>query len=141
VLWYYRADTSYDIGPGEEIKAFARLDRGARYPVISAMSGYSQGHRADARVVCNVLSRIGNLDSLHLKLDRLGFDAQRFPRVLESFALLRNIRRVILDRVLPIYRKYLRGKMTRCSPLNYLPKIYEVLEFYIGPFDYYEDIL
>jgi len=46
-LWYYRADTSYDIGPGEEIKAFARLNRGARYPVISAMSGYSQGHRAD----------------------------------------------------------------------------------------------
>jgi len=47
LLWYYRADTSYEIGPGEEIKAFARLDRGARYPVISAMSGYSQGHRAD----------------------------------------------------------------------------------------------
>ena len=47
LLWYYRADTSYQIGPGEEIKAFARLDRGARYPVISAMSGYSQGHRAD----------------------------------------------------------------------------------------------
>lgn len=48
LLWYYRADTSYDIGPGEEIKAFVRLDRGARYPVIrSAMSGYSQGQRAD----------------------------------------------------------------------------------------------
>ncbi|MCJ1422392.1 hypothetical protein MMC29_000272 [Sticta canariensis] len=47
LLWYYRADTSYDIEPGEENKAFARLDRGARYPVISAMSGYSQGHRAD----------------------------------------------------------------------------------------------
>ncbi|KAL5344821.1 hypothetical protein ACLOAV_010218 [Pseudogymnoascus australis] len=47
LLRYYRADTSYEIGPGEEIKAFARLDRGARYPVISAMSGYSQGHRAD----------------------------------------------------------------------------------------------
>jgi len=39
LLWYYRADTSYEIGPGEEIKTFARLDRGARYPVISAMSG------------------------------------------------------------------------------------------------------
>ena len=47
LLWYYRADTSYDIEPEEENKAFARLDRGARYPVISAMSGYSQGHRAD----------------------------------------------------------------------------------------------
>jgi hypothetical protein len=43
LLWY----TSYDIGPGEESKAFARLDRGAWYPVISAMSGCSQGHRAD----------------------------------------------------------------------------------------------
>jgi hypothetical protein len=48
LLWYYKADTSYNIGPGpEEIKPFARLDQGARYPVISAMSGYSQGHRAD----------------------------------------------------------------------------------------------
>lgn len=47
LLRYYRADTSYEIGPEEEVKAFARLDRGARYPVISAMSGYSQGHRSD----------------------------------------------------------------------------------------------
>ena len=47
LLWYYKPDTSYDIGPGEETKAFARLDRGARYPVISAMSGYSQGYRPD----------------------------------------------------------------------------------------------
>jgi Ankyrin repeats (3 copies) len=47
LLLYYRADTSYEIGPWEEFKAFARLDRGARYPVVSAMSGYSQGHRAD----------------------------------------------------------------------------------------------
>lgn len=47
MLWYYRADISYDIGSLEESKAFARLDRGARYPVISAMSGSSQGHRAD----------------------------------------------------------------------------------------------
>ena len=34
LLWYHRADTSYKIGPGEEIKAFARLDRGARYNEI-----------------------------------------------------------------------------------------------------------
>jgi hypothetical protein len=47
LLWYYRADTSYEIGPREDVKAFARLDRGTRYPVVSAMSGYSQGHRAD----------------------------------------------------------------------------------------------
>ena len=47
LLWYYKADTSYDIRPGEETKAFARLDRGPQYPVISAMSGYSQGHRVD----------------------------------------------------------------------------------------------
>ncbi|KAL7923122.1 hypothetical protein ACQKWADRAFT_291272 [Trichoderma austrokoningii] len=47
LLWYYKPDTSYKIGPREERKAFARLDRGARYPVISAMSGYSQGYRQD----------------------------------------------------------------------------------------------
>jgi len=94
--------------------------------------------KAAARVVCSVLSRIGNLDSLHLKLDGLGFDAQRFPRILESFALLRNVRRVILDGVPPVYGKYLRGKMTGCSNL---PKMYEALEFYAGPFDCCEDVL
>ncbi|OBT41940.1 hypothetical protein VE00_07462 [Pseudogymnoascus sp. WSF 3629] len=47
LLWYYKADTSYDIGGKEKNKAFGRLDRGPRYPVISAMSGYSQGHRQD----------------------------------------------------------------------------------------------
>ncbi|KFA81224.1 hypothetical protein S40288_07887 [Stachybotrys chartarum IBT 40288] len=47
LLWYYKPDTSYNIGPGEESKAFARLDRGAQYPIISAMSGYSQGYRED----------------------------------------------------------------------------------------------
>lgn len=47
LLWYYRADTSYDIEPEKKNKAFARLDREARYSVISAMSDYSQNHRAD----------------------------------------------------------------------------------------------
>jgi hypothetical protein len=50
LLWYHKAAISYDIGLGEEIKAFARLDRGTRYPFVSAMSGmsgYSQGYRVD----------------------------------------------------------------------------------------------
>jgi hypothetical protein len=47
LFWYYRANISYEIGPGEEIKAFARFDRGARYLVTSAISCYSQGYTAD----------------------------------------------------------------------------------------------
>jgi hypothetical protein len=94
-----------------------------------------------ARAVCSVLSGVGNLDYLHLKLDGRGFDAKRFPRVLESFALLRNVRKVVLDGVPPVYGQYLRGKMTGCSPLDHLPKMYEALEFYAGPFDCCEDLL
>jgi hypothetical protein len=45
-LWFYKPDTSYGLDPNPD-KAFARLDRGLKYPVISAMSGYSQGHRKD----------------------------------------------------------------------------------------------
>ncbi len=48
LLWFYKANTRYVIGPKEEIKAFARLDRGPQYPVISAMSEYSQGYRMDS---------------------------------------------------------------------------------------------
>ncbi|KAL2075078.1 hypothetical protein VTL71DRAFT_20 [Oculimacula yallundae] len=43
LLLYYTPDTSYAVPPGKESKAFGRLDRGTGYPVISAMSGYSQG--------------------------------------------------------------------------------------------------
>jgi hypothetical protein len=45
-LWFYKPDTSYGLDPNPD-KAFARLDRGLKYPVISAMSGYSQGYRKD----------------------------------------------------------------------------------------------
>jgi hypothetical protein len=45
-LWFYKPDTSYGLDRNPN-KAFARLDRGLKYPVISAMSGYSQGHRKD----------------------------------------------------------------------------------------------
>ena len=54
LLWFYEADTSYEVIVQEETKAFARLGRGLWYPVISAMSGYSQGNRAD--VLSNEIS-------------------------------------------------------------------------------------
>lgn len=66
LLWYYRADISYDIGSQEELKAFARLDRRARYPVISAMSDYSQGHRAD--VLPNSPPAIITVDKLQIAM-------------------------------------------------------------------------
>jgi hypothetical protein len=48
-LRYFRADTAFAVGSSDadQRKAFARLDRGSSYPIVSAMSGYSQGHRQD----------------------------------------------------------------------------------------------
>ncbi|KAF2762481.1 ankyrin [Pseudovirgaria hyperparasitica] len=46
-LCFYQADTMYKLGDREGTKAFGRLDRGPSYPVISAMSGYSQTSRED----------------------------------------------------------------------------------------------
>jgi hypothetical protein len=97
--------------------------------------------KAIVRDVCNVLSSISNLDYLHLKLDGRGFDAQLFPRVLESFTLLRNVNRVILENVPPVYAQYLRDRITGYSPLHHLPRMYEALEFYAGHFDCCEDLL
>jgi hypothetical protein len=45
-LWFYKPNTSYGLNLNLD-KAFARLDRGLKYLVISAISGYSQGHRKD----------------------------------------------------------------------------------------------
>jgi hypothetical protein len=97
--------------------------------------------KAAVRAVCNVLSRIPQLDYLHITLDGRGFDAQSFPRVLESFTLLRNIESVLVDGVPPVYTQYLQSKLTGCSPLDHLPKMYEALEFYAGPFDCCEEAL
>ena len=96
--------------------------------------------KAAVRAVCNVLSEIPHLDYLHITLDGRGqFDAESFPRALESFTLLRNVHSVVLDGVPPVYAQYMKSKMTGCSPLDHLPKMYEALEFYAGPFDCCEE--
>ncbi len=48
-LQYYVADSAFTIGSSknDQVKAFARLDRGLNHPIVSAMSGYSHGYRQD----------------------------------------------------------------------------------------------
>jgi hypothetical protein len=71
------------------------------------------GVKAAVRAVCCVLSETYKLDYLRIKLDGRGhFNAQSFDRVLESSTLLRNVRKVVLDEVPPVYAKYLESKMT-----------------------------
>jgi hypothetical protein len=85
--------------------------------------------------VCCILSEIPKLDYMHIKLDGRGhFSAKSFPQVLESFTLLRNVRNVVLDGVKPVYAKYLGSKITGCSPLDHLPKMYDALRYYAGHF-------
>jgi hypothetical protein len=92
--------------------------------------------KASVRDVCNVLSDVCVLDYLHITLDgRDVFEAQSLSRVLESFTLLRNVRSVELEGIPPVYSQYLTSKMTGCSPLCHLPKMYDALEFYAGPFN------
>lgn len=38
---FYERVAVYDVPNGQQLKAFAQLDRGPRYPTVSAMSGYS----------------------------------------------------------------------------------------------------
>jgi hypothetical protein len=100
------------------------------------------GVKSAVRAVSKVLSEFPKLDYLHISLDGCGcFDAQSVSHVLESFTLLRNVRRVVLDGVPPVYAQYLERKMTGSSPLDHLPKMYEALELYAGPFDCCEDSL
>ena len=92
--------------------------------------------------MCCVLSETYKLDYLRITLDGRGyFNAQSFDRVLESFTLLRNVREVVLDEVPPVYAKYLESKMTGDDVLVHLPKMYEALQGYAGPFDCCEEIL
>jgi hypothetical protein len=71
--------------------------------------------------VCCVLSETPKLDYLHIKLDGRGhFNVQSFDRVLESFTLLQKVREVVLDEV---------------------PKMYEALQEYAGPFDCCQELL
>ncbi|KAH0564832.1 hypothetical protein GP486_001780 [Trichoglossum hirsutum] len=98
--------------------------------------------KSAVRAVCKVLSEFPKLDYIRISLDGFGrFDAQSYSHVLESFTLLRNVRRVILDKVPPVYARYLERKMTGSSPLDHLPKMYEALEFYAGHFDWCENSL
>ena len=99
--------------------------------------------KAAVRGVTEVLRGLDRLDYLHLKLlvskyrrpPPFPWSSRQFFRDLEGFAALRNVGTVVLDGVQPEYGQYLTKTMTGCSPLDYLPKMYEALKLYAGPFD------
>lgn len=94
--------------------------------------------KAGVRKICQILSDLPDLESLHVEVDGLGY---QFPRILQSFTLLRNIQKVKFDGVPPVYAQYLKGKMIGGEPLDHLPKMYDALQNYAGPFEECESSL
>lgn len=93
--------------------------------------------RSAIRKVCRVLSDIPQLDYVHLSLEGGGgTEAPEHCHVLKNFGLLRRVGKVTTAGVPRVYAEYLRRRMTGCAPLDNLPKMYEALELYAGPFDF-----
>ena len=131
--------------------------------VLAGMGSNIRRIKAAVRSVTEVLRGLDQLDYLHLKFpvsesypqspnlnlsaqsrltDYLHLYSPPYPfaslhfRSLEGFAALRNVGTVVLDGIDPEYGQYLTKTMTGCSPLDYLPKMYDALKLYAGPFDY-----
>ncbi|KAM0438632.1 hypothetical protein ACHAPT_001385 [Fusarium lateritium] len=93
--------------------------------------------RSAIRKVCHVLSDIPRLDYVHLSLEGGGgTEAPEYCHVLKNFGLLRGVGKVTTTGVPCVYAEYLRRRMTGSATLGHLPKMYEVLELYAGPFDF-----
>ena len=114
-----------------------RFDISIRHPIEESF----RDEKAAVRAVCNVLSKIPWLDYLHIAFEEQSYDDRSYPEILESFTLLRNVQSVFLEGVPPAYTQYLLSKMTGCSPLDHLPRMYEALQCYAGPFDCCEEAL
>lgn len=90
--------------------------------------------------VCNVLSDIPCLEHLQIDLKSSMFDKTTGknlcgnPRFLRNFTSLRAKDAIILG-VPPIYARYLVSEITRTPHQDALPKMYEALETYAGPYD------
>lgn len=83
--------------------------------------------------VADVLSETPKLTQLDIKLE-LSEGVEGVKRVLESFALLRNVQTVNLVDVPPEYAKYLKTVMEGNEPVVRLARMYQALESYAGPF-------
>ncbi len=55
--------------------------------------------------------------------------------------MLRNVRVVDFHGVRPRYRRYLKDTMVGRTPVDHLPKIFDALEHFAGPFDCCEEDL
>lgn len=88
--------------------------------------------KAGVRKICQILSDLPDLESLHIRVDGLG---HQFPRILQSCTLLRRVQKVEFEGVPRVYAGYLEGKMTGKEPVDHLPKMYDALQTYAGPFE------
>jgi len=108
------------------------------------------------RGVCKILSETPELQSLNVSLvDFMGtgsddfadvgsdpsMEIKSYSHVLQPFALLRNVRVVDLHGVRPRYGRYLKDIMAGCTPVDHLPKMFDALEHFAGPFDCCEEDL
>jgi hypothetical protein len=87
--------------------------------------------KAGVRKICQILSDLPELESLFIRVEGLG---HQFPRILQSFTLLRNVGKVEFEGVPCVYSQYLGCKMMGREPVDHLPKMYDVLQNYAGPF-------
>lgn len=99
--------------------------------------------RSSVRKVCQTLSDSPVLQQLNisLEIENEEPDNQISSRVLEPFALLRHVSTVTIDGVSPQYALYLKSVMEGSAPLDYLPKMYQALQSFAGPFDHCEEYL
>ena len=97
--------------------------------------------RSSVRKVCQVLSDSPMLQQLDISLEFEQPDIQVSPRVLDPFAMLRHVSSVTISGVPPQYALYLKSVMEGSAPLNHLPKMYQALQSFAGPFDHCEKYL
>ena len=110
--------------------------------------------RSAVRKVAKALSSIPHWTFLDIELHYFDMDdggdvastpglggTGEFCDVLQGFSSLRNVRKVLLNGVPPVYAKYLTRKMTGCAPLDYLPSLYDALEEYGGRYSFCQDSL
>lgn len=63
-------------------------------------------------------------------------EAPEHRHLRKNFDLLRRLDNVAIAGVSRVHAEYPRHRMTGCAPLDNLPKAYEVLELYAGPFNF-----
>jgi hypothetical protein len=124
-----------------KFRILVRLDPGEEPTTVrSAVRKVAKALSSIPLLTCvDIELRYFDMDDVPTTLE-LG-DPLEFCHVLQGFSSLRNVRKVLLNGVPPVYAKYLTRKMTGSAPLDYLPSLYDALEEYGGRYSFCQDSL